>query len=393
MKVKILPINGGFINRILYFNLSDEMFDNQELFFDKNISLAVVLDGGYIVAVDLWDYKFWVYDPKVKDYYGPYNTYQEAICTHLFGMFDGLFHLMKNIKLNKEINVYEFEFEGFRYTPFTYRFTASIKKTAVKMDKTLTKIKDPFQFTFKPETDFGDNVISNFLIRLDKIFQINNFDSFFKDSKFNTLIRIDRLTIDGYRVDKKPFVVANINKDRHLFAYIPKLIHKSYFNWVDLSNSDEDFKKVFTDETVTITNANDVIKAKQLFDIDINKVEVTLNKIDIVKYLHCIVSRERNNVIDYILNVDGVFYKLSVDLQKKTFVFKEFEDYNVYDSSVKLNENKDGVIISKEDTATDKDVLIVSDDNSFEIDYSTELCKLKNNYIVDIEYLNNISLA
>jgi hypothetical protein len=390
MKIKILPINGGFINRTLFFNLSNSLFDKQDMFLNRDVSLAFIVEGGIVFGVDLFSYKFWVYDPNTDDEYGPYNSYQEAICTHIFGKIDGLFHTMSNIKLNEAINAYEFSFEGFIYNPFTYNFTAPIKQTAALLHKQLRVVKEPFQFTFVPETDFGDNVITNFIIRLDKIFQPNNFDTYFKDTKLNTIIRTDRMEVSGYRVDEHPFICINMNMQRHMVVYLPKLMYKGYFNIVNMLDSDDVFKKVFTDDTVKVTNLKDVLEAKKIFNIDIEDVEVELQVVNIVPYLETVISTDRNDEIVYVLNIDNKKYTITANFVSKTFVFDEFKSMKTCDYNV---ENNNGIVVSKESGVDAKhDILIETNNNTFDIDYSTEMCNLKDNYSIDIEYLSNIEL-
>jgi len=387
MFVTIGPSNAGFINRVLIFNLTNKNFNKQDLFYDKDVSLVFLVDK-FAFGINMWDGTYYVYDFEVNDYYGPYSTYQEAICKHLFGKVDGLFYIMKGISFNKELNIYQFQFGDFLYTPLTFKFAVSVRDVALKLKSTLKVNFSPFVFTFEPETDFVEGVIANFLIRLDRIYQTDVFDEYYKNSDINVLLRIDRNKVKGKYVDGKPVLFANLNSSRHMTAYIPKLMYSGYFSFVNELSDNTFFQKVFTDEQVVITNEEDVVTAMKVFGIKLDVKEVLLNKINLLEYLEIVLPGNTNDILYYLLKDGSDRYILEIDFVDKIMTLKEYSDFvtNWYGA---ISVNNGLVVTNCGDTETEKGLLISTDNEKADIDLSSGLA-YTDETIMDIEYLENL---
>jgi len=214
---KIAPNNAGFINRILIFNLSDN-YINELPFQETNYDVLIVTNIDLNIGIDLENKYIYVFENN--DYYGPYKKPIDAVTKHCFGKIDGLITLLNNIKYNDKLSTYEFVFKEFTYNPLEYS-VSNLKSTALLMRETLKVIKEPFEFTLSPETDYGENVITNFLIRLNNIFNANNFNPFTKETKFGYIARINRNNV-GILGDK---IIINPNNKKHFTVYIPKLLN------------------------------------------------------------------------------------------------------------------------------------------------------------------------
>jgi len=387
MFVTIGPSNAGFINKVLIFNLTNKNFSKQDIFFDKDVSLVFLVDK-FAFGINMWNGTYYVYDFKVKDYYGPYNSYQEAICKHLFGKVDGLFYIMKGISFNEELNIYQFKFENFLYTPFTFKFAVSVKDIALKLKSTLKTNFTPFVFTFEPETDFVEGVIPNFLIRLDRIYQTDVFDEYYKNNNINALLRIDRNKVKGEYIDDKAVLFANLNPLRHMTAYIPKLMYDGYFDVVNELTDDVFFKKIFTDEKIVITNEEDIVTAMKVFEIELDVKEVLLNKINLLDFLEIVLPGNTNDILFYLLRDGSNKYILEVDFINKVMTLKDYSDFVTDWYGVMSTEN--GLVVTNcGDTETDKGLLISTNNKKVDIDLNTGLA-FTDKTIMDIEYLENL---
>jgi len=385
MKIKIAPNNAGFIDRVLVFNLSDKYIDKlpyQEKGY--NILLLTNIDIGF--GIDLENNYTYVFENN--DYYGPYTKPKDAVTKHCFGKIDGLMSVLDNVRYNKEQSIYEFVFKDFVYSPLQYSVN-NLKSTALLLRKTLRTIENPFEFTFLPETDFDENVITNFLIRLNNVFNINNFNPFKKETIFGFVSRVDRDSIDT--LSNK--IIFNTNKRRHIMVYIPKLINVDDKNYLNLSDNEEAFKKVFTDEIVELTNKQDVLAAKQLFDVDITEFKVQLYKIDLLKHIVAIVPNNIGEIITFILKIDGEYFIMHFNTHTKTYTFYNFQDLSSFGYNIYLDADKKYVCISpsKDIVASNEatDLLIQGKDKTFVIDYSKIVFYYKDT-ISDLNYINNV---
>lgn len=340
MKITVEPIDGGFIDRILVFNLTKKPFNNDEIFIDSNIHLAFVLNGA-LIGVDLENYLFYCYLDKTKDWYGPYASYQEMITNMLFGMYDGLFQVCSLIKFNYELGLYEFQLENFVYNIGTYHFIdVSVKKTAQLLSSIVKPINQEWQFTGE-ETSFGEGVIDNFLISLNNVFNEDNFPEKYISNNLGTLISIKRNSLFG---DKTPFnfyLLINTDKNRHMVAYLPYWIYKEYLTYENQSSNKDLTDVLFeTDKTITLSDEEDIFLARKMFGDKFNPKETVLFKVNIYKYIYAIIPLDNKGNLVYILKYDNKWYSLVFNGILKHFTLKDFEPFNSNGIEVKLNNNK-----------------------------------------------------
>jgi len=392
MNITINPVNGGFIDRILYFNVSDKPFKKHNVFNKENVHLAIVINE-FVIGIDLDEYKFYLYSPDTNDYYGPYNTYQEMICKHLFGKIDGLFSLLSNIKFNAEYSVYEFEYEDFIYNPLTYRLTASIKKTAEAIKETLRYVDKPFVITKQPQTVFKAGVIDSFLVSLNRVFEKDFFPFKEEKNEFSLLARIPGGYLYGNRASKdgNNFVAFNVMPHRPMVVYIPVYVYPGYLKVVNTLDDTSVFKKLFeTGVSKTISNLNDLLKVKDVFGINITSKEVVLDKWDIDKYIQMVIPSIDGKIF-IIVKVDGKYYTCEFDLITKVIFLKEFTQLSLSNYVCK-NIGDKHILVTDSDTkvaTTDGDIYI----KNGVLDLHIELKKgiaYNHNEVYALTFLKNI---
>lgn len=331
MKITIAPINAGFINRILFFNLTQEPFSDDEIFRERNIHLAFVLDEAY-VGIDLENYLFYCYIKKTLDWYGPYTSYQEMITNMLFGQYDGLFQVLGSVKFKEELSLFEFDFDGFMYNITTYKFSVPLRKTAQTLSQTIVKINQKFVYSFKPETSYSEGVINEFLISLNNLFTTNNFPQKVVENDSTTLISIDRKKVAGHKTPEKYFLLINTSSKRHLVAYLPYWIYKGYVTYENKSSNKSFLNELFdVNTTKTISNAKEVLLARKMFGIKVDEKETELFKSNIYKYIMAIVPADDEGNVNYILKKDGMWYILQFNGVTRHYTLLDFKEFETFD--------------------------------------------------------------
>jgi len=385
----VAPNNAGFINRVLIFNLSDKYITELPFEeFEYDILFYTSIDIGF--GINLENKNTYVFEKT--DYYGPYSNPIDAITKHCFGKIDGLFFLLNNIKFNKEKSIYEFIFKDFTYSPLDYS-VSNLKATTILIKETLKTIQNPFDFTLNPETDFKENTTTNFLIRLNNFFNINNFNPFTQETTFGYTARINRnkTNVLGEKI------VINTNNNKHFMVYIPKLIDPNNKEIINLSSDEKVIDKIFTNNKTEITNIKDVVAAKELFGIDVKEIKVTMNEVDILKYLIAVVPTNIGERVTFVLFIEGNYYILTFNTQMKTYVLQDFNSFKSFEYDVFIYEDEDNknkaLCISncnfKTKLNNSTNLIINNLNNVFKIDYTNNTYEF-NNTKGDINYLPNI---
>jgi len=392
MKVTVLPLNGAFVNQVLVMNLSNNIFKKQDLFLKRDVDLAIIINNKYSIGLNLTNNSVIVYDTEINDFYGPYASYKDAIAKHLFGVVDGLFYLFSKVKFNKTIGSYEFEFGDFVYNLYTNRFTSSLKETVLLLKKTLKVVNKPFVFTLEPETSFGKNVITNYLIELNNTFSIYNFPDFLKKTELGIIGRVDKLKHTAVNYNGNPFAVFNFQNHRHILFFVPNYIYPNYFTYIDNTDKEEDFNAVFkTGKTETKSNIEWVQNAKKMYNIDITKMEVTLDKLQIIENLKFITTKDSAHIVYYFIVVNENPYYLEADYINKTFTMYPFSEMVIEGQEIKFTNGGYGI---NTDGKEHIDLVYKKDNKVFDFDFDIKLIKSleedQPSYYMDIEYFSNI---
>ena len=390
MKVTIAPVNAGYINRILFFNLSSKPFDRDDLFKDKNIHLAFVLDDA-IIGVDMENYLFYCYLTKTLDWYGPYSTYQELITNLLFGDYDGLFALLNSIKFNKEKGLYVFTFEDFVWDITTNQFTTSIKKTAQTIKDSIRKINKPFFINKEPETSFGKGVIDEFLLSLDSnVFSKNSFPEKYISNNLCTLISIDREKAFGDKTPIKFYIVLNTSKKRHLVSFMPYWLYEDYVSFENKSSDNDLINELFDKNTVqTVSNIEDLLLAKRMFGIDISDElkEINLYKCNIFKYIQLVVPYTELGQVSYILHKDDKWYNLVFDAVRKHYILNDFNKF--VSNNIPVDVVNGRLVVGSPCGDGDGFDLIINAGNCIFVDTYKGIAEF-NKIIFDVRFFSNV---
>lgn len=389
MIITIPSKQAGFIDRTLFFNLSDETFlDEKHIFERADVNIAIILNKA-IIGIDLDNYQFYCYLNKTQDWYGPYSTYQELITNLLFGQYDGMFTVLSKVVFNEELGVFEFKLKDFTYNIFDYR--VDYMKGLTTIDKIIRVIKEKEVFTFTPETSFSQGVIDYFLNSLNTVFDKNNFPEKDEKNELMDFSVIDRSCVFGSRTPEKFYLIINTDPKRHMVCYLPYWMQKGYIMNENLS-SDPDFIKELFDETQTkkITNTKEILLAKKVFGDIIQKEETTLFKVNIYKYLEAVIPIQGTTTVAYILKKDGKYFKLEFDGLLRKFSLKDFEDfYSNNDFQVKVI---DGVLfITKKNNFNTKEGFDVVFEGKKELFVNTESGEVRQDDLgYDIRFLSKL---
>jgi len=392
MNITIAPVNGGFIDRILYFNISDKPFKRNNVFDKHPVHLAIVVKD-FVIGINLDSYEFYLYSLETNDYYGPYNTYQEMICKHLFGKVDGLFYLLSHISYNSELSVYEFNFKGFVYNPLTYRLTYSVKKTAENIKATLRYVEKPFVIVKEPETVFTTGVIDEFLISLNRIFENDFFPFKEQRSEYSLLVRLPSGHLYGNKASDEGnnFVTFNLMSHRPMSFYIPIYVYPGYLKVVNTLDKDDVFNVLFnSNETKTITTLEDAFKVKEEFGITINSKEIVLQRWNIDKYIQLIIPSIDGKVF-MIVKVGSKYYNCEFDLITKTIFLKEFSKLETLGYICRNVEDKYIFITNKQNSAsaTEGDIYIANDILDLHINLENGIA-YNHNEVYALTFLKNL---
>jgi len=386
MKFRIPPINAGFVNRILCFNLTKEPIDCDGLFEGLNVHIIFNLDDD-IIAVDMENYLFYSYNKNSQEMYGPYTDYHELISEVLFGKYDGLFYVLSKIKKNINTGQYEFVFDDFIYNIDTYR-TLDFAQTAEKLVSIIKKINVPSEFSFTPETVFDENVINGFLISLNNVFRLDNFPFNHIKNDYMELIRIDKGDIDGFKKSCGDFfIVINTNTKAHLVVFLPFWVSEGFISYEDKTNS-EFVKEIFTDEKIVINNEKEISLAKKLFNIDDSALrkEVEFYKVDISKYLVVVVPGQELDITSYILQNKDKFYILDFNAVSRKFVLRDFEEFESNGIPVSVQDGK--IVIGNYCLPMHDDNVVINVDECLTVNTKTGIGRI-NNIEFDLRFLNH----
>ena len=331
MKINIAPLDAGFVDRTLFFNLTRKTFSSEEnIFRDRNVSLVFVLED-YCIAVDMENYFFYTYNRETNSLYGPYKDYEELVADVLFGKYDGLFYLLSRFKYSSGTGTYSFVFGDFVYDINTYN-VLDFKGTAKELASIVKKIDTPPVYTFVPETSFSKGVINRFLISENAVFSKNNFPLKEEKNKYSKIIRIDRGDVVGVKKEQIGFFVfINTSKKTHATAFIPLKIAEGFVKYFTTLKDETLLKEIFNkDKTTVISNSNELLKVSQIFGINLNedKKEVKVFECNLEKYLKVVINGETPDTLYYILKDGDKFYTLEFNIVSRTFLLKEFEPFS-----------------------------------------------------------------
>ena len=388
MKITINPINAGFINRILFFNLTKTPFSDDSVFREQNIHIAFILKDSY-VGVDLENKLFYCYLNKTKDWYGPYTTYQEVITNLLFGKYDGLFKLLNGVVFDDDIGMYKFTFGDFEYDITTYHFDVPLRKVAQEISETVVPINQKEIITSLPETTYGEGVINEFLISLNKMFSEDNFPEKGIRTWLCSLILIGREKLFGDKTPEKFYLIANLSKRKHLVSFLPYWTYEGYIEFVNQSSNDK-ILDVLVDKSVTrnLSNEQDILLAKKMFGIKFDeKKNTTLYRVNIYKHIYLVVPTDKPGEVAYIIKIEDKWYTLLFNNVTRIYTIKDFETFQTH--SVTIQTKNDKIIVG--DSCGEGD--------GFDISLNVQKCMFVdtvngtadlNKIVFDIRFISNL---
>ena len=388
MKITISPINAGFINRILFFNLTKKPFDDYDTFRDQNIDIAFVLNDAYM-GVDLENNLYYCYLDKTKAWYGPYDSYQEVISNILFGKYDGLFTLMSGVVFDKNIGMFKFTFADFEYNMTTYNFNVPLRKIAQEISETVRPIQQKEIIINYPETTYNEGVINEFLISLNNVFSEDSFPDKAILTDLCSLISVGRVGMFSDKTPNKFYLIMNLSNRKHLVSFLPYWAYENYLEFINNSSNDKILASL-VDKNVTkeLSNEADILLAKKMFGINFNKKKVTtLYRINIYKYLYLVVPTDKPAETAYIIKVEDKWYTLLFDNVSRTYTIEDFKNFQT--NQVPITIENDIILVGGKPINIKGVDIYVSLKEDMLVDTTTGTAEI-NEIIFDIRFISNI---